>query len=54
MSLGSRSKDMVTFRLAIKQYAINREFELGIEATSTTRFRGFYQGGGCPWKSMHM
>jgi hypothetical protein len=41
MGLGSRYKDMVTFRLAIRQYAINREFELGIKATSTTRFRGY-------------
>jgi hypothetical protein len=49
MSLGSRYKDIVTFRLAIRQYAINREFELGTEATSTTRFRGYCQRGGCPW-----
>jgi hypothetical protein len=47
MSLGSRYKDMITFQLAIRQYAMNREFELGIEATSTTRFRGYCQGGGC-------
>jgi hypothetical protein len=50
MSLGNRYKYMVTFPLAIRQYAINREFELGIEATSTTRFRDYCQGGSCPWK----
>jgi hypothetical protein len=43
MSLGSRYRDMVTFRLAIRQYAIKREFDMGIEATSTTRFRVYCQ-----------
>jgi hypothetical protein len=37
MNLGSRYKDMVIFRLAMRQYAIENEFELGIEATDQTR-----------------
>jgi hypothetical protein len=50
MSLGSRYKDMVTFRLAMRQYAIKKEFEIGIEATDQTRYRVFCQGEACPWK----
>jgi hypothetical protein len=45
MNLGSRYKDMVTFRLAMRQYAIKKEFELGNKATDQTRYRAFYQGG---------
>jgi hypothetical protein len=40
------------FRLAIRQYTINKEFELGIEATNKTRFRGSCKGPDCPW-SIH-
>jgi hypothetical protein len=50
MVLESRYKDMPTFWLAIRQFAINHEFELGIEATCPFRFRGFCKGGGCPWR----
>jgi hypothetical protein len=50
MTLGSRYKDMVTFWLAMRQYVIKKEFELGIETTDQTRYRGFCQGGDCPWK----
>jgi hypothetical protein len=34
MELGSRYKDMATFRLAMRQYAIKKKFELGIEAST--------------------
>jgi hypothetical protein len=50
MNLGTRYKDIVTFRLAMRQYAIKKEFELGIEATDQTRYRAFCQGEACPWK----
>jgi hypothetical protein len=50
MMLESRYKDMPTFQLAIRQFAINREFELGIEATYPFRFRGYYKRGECPWR----
>jgi hypothetical protein len=33
MKLGCRYKDMPTFRLAMRQFAIKNEFELGIEST---------------------
>jgi hypothetical protein len=48
MDLGSRYKDMVTFRLAMRQYAIKREFELGIEANSTTQYRDYCKDWKCP------
>jgi hypothetical protein len=41
---------MVTFRLAMRQYAIKKEFELGIEATSPIRYRGYCKSGDCPLK----
>jgi hypothetical protein len=50
MALGSRYKDMAIFWPAMRQYAIKKEFELGIEITSTTRYRGYCQGSNCSWK----
>jgi hypothetical protein len=41
MMLESRYKDMRTFRLAIRQFAIKKEFKLDIEATCPYRFRGY-------------
>jgi hypothetical protein len=52
MQPGSLYATMHHFRLAIRQYAINKEFELGIEATNKTRFRGYCKGPDCPW-SIH-
>jgi hypothetical protein len=52
MEPGSLYATMHHFILAIRQYAINKEFELGIEATSKTRFRGYCKGSDCPW-SIH-
>jgi hypothetical protein len=52
MEPGSLYETMHHFRLAIRQYAINKEFELGIEATNKTRFRGYCRGPDCPW-SIH-
>jgi hypothetical protein len=37
------------FRLAVRQYAIDKEFELGVEAMDKIRYRGYCQGGDCPW-----
>jgi hypothetical protein len=50
MMLESRYKDMAIFQLAMRQFAIKREFELGIEATCPNRYRGYCKGGGCPWR----
>jgi hypothetical protein len=41
--------NMKEFMLAMSQYAIDKELELGVEATDRTRYRGYYQGGDCPW-----
>jgi hypothetical protein len=49
MELRSLYATMDQFRLAIKQNAIIKEFELGIEATNKTRFRGYCKGPNCPW-----
>jgi hypothetical protein len=48
MEPGSVYSNMNEFRLAMKQYAIEKEFELGIEATGKTRYRGYCRGGDCP------
>jgi hypothetical protein len=52
MEPGSLYATMHHFRLAIRQYAINKEFELGTEATNKTRFRGYCKGPDFPW-SIH-
>jgi hypothetical protein len=49
MSLDIRYKDMATFWLAMRQYAIKKEFELGIEASTQIKYRGHCRGGDCPW-----
>jgi hypothetical protein len=36
--------NMKEFRLAMRQYAIDKEFELGVEATDRTRYRGYCRG----------
>ncbi|XP_015694907.1 uncharacterized protein LOC102720620 [Oryza brachyantha] len=49
MSVDTIYPNMPEFRMAIRQYAINEEFELGIEKSDPTRFRGFCCANGCPW-----
>jgi hypothetical protein len=49
MEPGSLYPSMKEFRLAMRQYAIDKEFELGIEAIDKTRYRGYCMGGDCPW-----
>jgi hypothetical protein len=46
---GSLYPNMKEFRLAMRQYAIEKEFELGVEATGRTRYRGYCRGGDYPW-----
>jgi hypothetical protein len=48
MEPGSVYSNMKEFRFAMRQYAIEKEFELGIEATGKTRYRGYCRGGDCP------
>jgi hypothetical protein len=49
MESGSVYPNMKEFRLAMRQYAIEEKFELGIEATDKTRYRGYCRGGDYPW-----
>jgi hypothetical protein len=37
---------MKEFRLAMRQFSIDKKFELDIEATNKTRYRGYCRGGG--------
>jgi hypothetical protein len=46
---GSLYHNIKEFRLAVRQYAIDKEFELGVEAMDKIRYRGYCQGGDCPW-----
>jgi hypothetical protein len=39
---------MKEFMLAMRQYAIDKEFELGTEATEKTRYRVYCRGGDYP------
>jgi hypothetical protein len=49
MEPGSLYSNMKEFSLAVRQFAIDNEFELGIEATDKTIYRGYCRGGECPW-----
>jgi hypothetical protein len=37
------------FHLIMQHYSIDKEFELGIEATDKRRYRGYCRGKDCPW-----
>ncbi|XP_062201788.1 uncharacterized protein LOC133904333 [Phragmites australis] len=50
MDLGSKYPNMKEFRLAMRQFAMNKEFELGIEKTDPSRYRGYCKGDGCCWR----
>jgi hypothetical protein len=50
MSVGTRYPSMYDFRLAVRQHAIVKEFELGTEKSDPDRFRGYCRAAGCPWK----
>ena len=49
MQPGSLFPNMQEFRIAMRQYAIKHEFELGIDVTSTTRYVGHCKAADCPW-----
>lgn len=53
MSEGSTYPDMETFKLALCQYAIKREFEFNIEKSAPSRFRAYCsrkKEDKCPWR----
>ena len=49
MSIGISYPSMDDFRLAMRQHAIVKEFELHTAHFDTSRFRGNYASLGCPW-----
>jgi hypothetical protein len=49
MKPGSVYPSMKEFSLVTRQYTIDKEFELDIEATEKTRYRGYYRGEDCLW-----
>jgi hypothetical protein len=50
MQPGSLFPNMKEFRIAMRQYVIKHEFELGIDVTSTIRYVGYCKGGDCHWR----
>jgi hypothetical protein len=40
---------MKELRLAMRQYAIDKEFEFNIEATDKMSYKGYCHCGDCPW-----
>ena len=50
MELRLMYPSMKDFRLVVRQFANNEEFELGTEKSDKKRFRGFCKGEGCPWR----
>jgi hypothetical protein len=49
MDLGTVYPNMKEFRLAVRQFAINKEFELHILKTDPTRYIADCKGEDCPW-----
>ena len=50
MDLGTVYPNMKKFRLAVRQFAINKEFELHVVKTDPERYIGGCKGGeDCPW-----
>jgi len=51
IDLGTMYPSMDEFRLAVRQFAINEEFQLGTTHSDKERFRGFCKSSDdCPWK----
>ena len=49
MNIGSVYPSMKEFRLAMRQFAINEEFELAIKKTDRTRYIANCNADDCPW-----
>lgn len=51
MDLGTMYPSMNEFRLAVRQFAIIEEFDLGTKKSDKKRFRGFCKSSkDCPWR----
>jgi hypothetical protein len=49
MNIGSVYPNVKEFRLSMRQFAINEEFELAIEKTGKKRYIGNCKAEDCPW-----
>ena len=49
MALGTVYPNQQEFRLAVRQFAINEEFELDLEKTDPTRYIANCKAEDCPW-----
>jgi hypothetical protein len=49
MEAGSIYPSMAELRLAMRQYAIEKEFELDTEASTTKKYIAYCRGGDCTW-----
>jgi hypothetical protein len=55
MEVGTQYPTMEEFKLAVRTYAIKKEFWLGVEKSTTKKYRGFCRSGDestgpCPWR----
>jgi hypothetical protein len=55
MEVGTQYPTMEEFKLAVRTYAIKKEFHLGVEKSTTKKYRGFCKSGDektgpCQWK----
>ena len=54
MEVGTMYPTMEEFKLAVRQYAIKKQFHLGIEKSCKTRYRAYCKSGDeelpCPWR----
>ena len=55
MEVGTQYPTMEEFKLAVRQFAIKKEFHLGVEKSTTKKYRGFCKSGDestgpCPWR----
>ena len=50
MNLGDMFPSMDEFRMAVRQYAINKEFDMDIVRSEPKRFVGKCKGEGCTWR----
>ena len=55
MEVGTQYPTMEEFKLAVRQFAIKKEFQLGVEKSYKKRYRAYCKSGDemtgpCPWK----
>ena len=51
IDIGTIYPTMEEFKMAVRQFAINKEFDLGTEKSCKTRYRAYCRSGyDCPWR----